>query len=121
MSSFSKLGGGGQGLTVASESRDGAVIVTPTGDIDLSGSPTLRAELKKAQANMPAKLLINLANVPYMDSSGIATLVEALQLARKGNTAMVLCGLQDRVRSILEISRLNTVFTIADSAEAALR
>jgi anti-sigma B factor antagonist len=113
-------GGAGEALSVRSESRDGATIVRPQGDIDLAGSPTLRQEIKKAQAGGPKRLIIDLGGVPYMDSSGVATLVEAMQLARKGGTKLVLCGLQDKVRSIFEIARLDTVFTITPSVETAL-
>lgn len=111
---------GGDTLSVQTESRDGAVIVRPAGDIDLSGSPTLRQEIKKAQGSAPKRLVIDLAAVPYMDSSGVATLVEAMQIARRGGTRLVLCGLQDKVRSIFEIARLDTVFTITPSVDAAL-
>jgi anti-sigma B factor antagonist len=120
MASFSKPGA--ESLTVRSEAIEGAVVVTPTGDIDLAGSPTLRQEIKKVQTtDKPARLIINLANVPYMDSSGVATLVEAMQNARRSNSKLVLCALQDRVRSIFEIARLDTVFTIVDSTEAAMK
>lgn len=111
---------GAEGLTINSEKRGNAVIVTPVGDIDLAGSPTLRAELKKLQTGA-ALTVINLAQVPYMDSSGVATLVEAMQIARRSNSKLVLCAMQDRVRSIFEIARLNTVFTIVDSLETALK
>ena len=56
----------------------------------------------------------------YMDSSGLATLVEALQNSRKGAVPLSLCALSPRVRSILEIARLNTVFSLFDSREQAL-
>ena len=108
-------------MTVNTETRDGAVILLPQGDIDLNGSPTLRHELRKAQTGKPTKLVIDLTSVPYMDSSGVATLVEAMQAARKSGSRLVLCGLQDRVRSIFEIARLDTVFTIVPNAEAALK
>jgi anti-sigma B factor antagonist len=54
-----------------------------------------------------------------MDSSGVATLVEAMQIARKQSTRLVLCGMQSKVRSIFEIARLDRVFTIVDDREAA--
>lgn len=108
-------------MTVKTESRDGATFVIPTGDIDLNVSPTLREELRKAQAAKPKKLVIDLSGVPYMDSSGVATLVEAMQIARRGNIRLVLCGLTDRVRSIIEITRLDTVFTIVPDATAAMK
>ena len=65
------------------------------------------------------RLVIDLSAVPFMDSSGVATLVEALQVQRRGSNKLVLCGLQPKVRSIFEIARLDMVFAIADDASAA--
>lgn len=109
-----------EGIRVQSEMKDGAVIVAPEGDVDLSRSPVLRTSLKQALTAKPSRLVIDLGLVDYMDSSGVATLVEALQIARKSGTKMVLCGMKDRVRSIFEIARLDTVFTIAATREAAM-
>lgn len=111
---------GADTLVVKVENRDGAVIVRPAGDIDLSGSPTLRQEIRKVTTDKPARLIIDLSGVPYMDSSGVATLVEAMQIARRNNTKLILCALQVKVRSIFEIARLDTVFTIVDTVETAL-
>ncbi len=100
--------------------RDGdAVIVSPTGDVDLHRSPAFRERLKKAVEGKPRRLIVNLAEVPYMDSSGVATLVEAMQIARRQSMTLVLCGVQARVRSILEIARLDQLFKIADDPAAA--
>lgn len=109
-------------LTITLEQPDGALVVIPKGDIDLAGSPTLRQELKKFQTLKPApsRMIIDLSGVPYMDSSGVATLVEAMQIARKASTKLVLCGLQDKVRSIFEIARLDTVFAIAADRPSAM-
>jgi anti-sigma B factor antagonist len=108
------------GITVKSEVRDGATFVTPVGEVDLTASPVLRQELKKLQGDRPQRLIVDLSQVPYMDSSGVATLVEAMQIARKNNTKLVLCGMQQKVRSIFEIARLDTVFAIAPDAAQAL-
>jgi anti-sigma B factor antagonist len=110
----------GAGLNVRTETRGGALVVAPAGDIDLTASPQLREELRKAQVGRPVRLVVDLAGVPYMDSSGVATLVQALQVARRNSTKMVLCGLTDRVRSIFEIARLDTVFTIVTDMDAAI-
>lgn len=107
-------------MKVNAETRDGAVILAPEGDIDLAHSPTLRNSLRQAHISKPQRLIVDLSMVDYMDSSGVATLVEALQTARRNNTKMVLCGMKDRVRSIFEIARLDTVFAIVDSRDAAL-
>ena len=81
---------------------------------------TAAERLGAALADRPARLIIALDNVPYMDSSGVATFVEAMQLARNSGSRLVLCGLQDRVRSVFEIARLDMVFTIVADADAAM-
>lgn len=111
---------GNAGLTIRTESRGDAVLVQPAGDVDLTASPVLRQALKQVLQAKPARLIVDLSSVPYMDSSGVATLVEAMQIARKNGTRMMLCALQDKVRSIFEIARLDTVFTIYATPEAAI-
>lgn len=108
-------------LQVKSHKRDQTTIVQATGDVDLTGSPTLRMELRKAAGEKPVRLVIDLSEVGYMDSSGVATLVEAMQITRKGNTKLVLCGLQSRVRSVFEIARLDSIFTIVPSLDEAIQ
>jgi len=106
-------------MEVLVQSLGQAVIVSPTGEVDLSVARELQAHLKKAMESRPARLVVDLAKVPYMDSSGVATLVEAMQITRKQSTKLVLCGLQDKVRSIFEIARLDRVFTIVGTPDEA--
>ncbi|MFM9996076.1 MAG: STAS domain-containing protein [Phycisphaerales bacterium] len=103
------------------ERAEGSIVVSPTGDVDLARSPALRGALREAQAGKPPRVVVDLSQVDYMDSSGVATLVEAYQIARRNSTKMVLCGLRDRVKSIFEIARLDTVFSITDSRDDALK
>ncbi|MBC7835618.1 MAG: STAS domain-containing protein [Phycisphaerales bacterium] len=110
----------GDTLTVRWEAKGGGIVVTPVGDVDLTASPVLRQALKQVQATRPNVMVVDLTGVPYMDSSGVATLVEAMQIARKNGTRMALSGLQEKVKSIFEIARLDTVFTIRPTADAAL-
>lgn len=96
------------------------VLLKPVGEIDLSRAPSLRHQISDAQRSKPRRLVIDLADVPYMDSSGVATLVEAMQIARRAGQKLILCALQDRVRSIFEIARLDMVFTIVNSTDEAM-
>lgn len=95
------------------------IVVEVSGDVDLSRSPRLRTALATASAGKPQRLVVDLAKVSYMDSSGVATLIEGLQAARRNSTKFFLAALQPRVRSILEIARLDTVFKIAATVEEA--
>lgn len=101
------------------EPLDDGLLVEIEGDIDLSRSPELRQALLGFAGEEPQRLIVDLAGVQYMDSSGVATLVEALQHQRRHEGRMVLCGLGPKVRSIFEIARLDMVFTIVDDVEAA--
>jgi anti-sigma B factor antagonist len=101
------------------ETVEGALIVRPRGEIDLGRSPSLRQQLTEAMSRKFNRMVIDLSDVPYMDSSGVATLVEAMQQSRRSGSKLVLCGMQDKVRSIFEIARLDTVFTIVADCEEA--
>ena len=81
---------------------------------------TMRSRQKKGLALLRGRLVLDLSQVDYMDSSGVATLVEALQQCRTRQTALVLSGLQARVRSVFEIAKLDSVFTIRTDLDAAL-
>lgn len=106
-------------LEVSTRQLGDAIVVMPVGDIDLTASPSFRGELKKVLDQRKPRIIIDLTGVPYMDSSGVATLVEAMQLSRKAKIRLVLCCLQDRVRSIFEIAKLEMVFTITPTVDAA--
>lgn len=110
-----------EAMDVRVEERDGAVLVIPTGDVDLHSSPTMRERLRKAAAGKPQRLIVDLTSVPYMDSSGVATLIEAMQISRRQQTLLVLCGLQDRVRSMFQIAKLEQVFRITPTADEAMK
>jgi anti-sigma B factor antagonist len=100
-----------------------AVLVSVRGEIDLHNSPELRGVLLEVLAkHSPKKLVLNLGQVPYMDSSAIAVLVEALQRIRKGGGRIFLTDLQPRVKGLLEIARLDTIFIVCkDEADALSR
>jgi anti-sigma B factor antagonist len=107
-------------IEVKQEQRGGTTVLTPLGEIDLSRAPALRTHLSQALNDNPSRLVIDLQEVPYMDSSGVATFVEAMQLARRNDSKLILCGLQDRVRSIFEIARLDMVFKIVSDCDEAM-
>ena len=108
-------------MTVEQATEGSTVVLAPKGEIDMAHSPSLQKTIAAVQADKPPKLVLDLAGVPYMDSSGIATIVEALQTSMRHKTKLVLCNLSPRVRSAFEISRLIQMFSIADSRDAALK
>ncbi len=107
-------------LIPAARNEGDAALLSIRGEIDLHNSPELRTEI--LQLLVPGtikKLILNLAEVPYMDSSAIAVLVEALQKLRKTGGKIYLTNLQPRVKGLLEIARLDSIFVISkDEADA---
>jgi len=96
--------------------EQGALVVAFNGDIDLQSSPEARQVLLEAVGkNMP--ILVDLSGVGYIDSSGVASLVESFQTARKGGQNLVLVSVSDGAKRVLQLARLDKVFTICDSLE----
>ena len=110
----------GSELTPVARKEGDALIVSVRGEIDLQNSPELRTELIDLLAkHSPNRVVLNLTQVPYMDSSAIAVLVELLQKVRKTEGKVYLTNLQPRVKGLLEIARLGSIFGIVnDEAEA---
>jgi anti-sigma B factor antagonist len=90
-----------------------------SGEIDLQHSPDVRRKLMELMFER-RDVLVDLAQVSYIDSSGVASLVEAYQMARRNATRFVLVAVSQPVMRVLQLARLDKVFTLADSAEAAL-
>jgi anti-sigma B factor antagonist len=65
-------------------------------------------------------IVVDLQDVRYMDSSGVATLIEGYKLCQKNNGRFVLAGLKPEVREVFELTRLDRVFEIYDTSQLAL-
>ena len=108
-------------IVPAARLEDDALVASIRGEIDLHNSPALRTEvLDLLTRHEPRKLVFNLAEVPYMDSSAIAVLVEAQRRMRKSGGQIYLTHLQPRVKSLLDIARLTLIFGIAKDEQEAL-
>lgn len=98
--------------------QDGYRIVAVSGEVDLSWSAEIRAAiLAGLEARRP--VLVELAAVEYIDSSGVASFVEGYQRARKERLQFGLVAVSAQVMAVLKLARLETVFPIhADLAAA---
>lgn len=90
------------------------------GEVDLHVSPSIAALLTRMIEKKPPKVIVDLSRVSYIDSSGLAVLIEAMQNIEQYGGQFALAGLQETVRVIFEIARLDQVFRIFPDAEAAL-
>lgn len=98
-------------LQVVQKSQDGLCVVTANGEIDLSSSPKLRQALLAAIDDYEA-VQVQLTDIAYMDSSGVATLVEALKASRAKSRQFELLAPSTPVLKVLQLARLDALFKI---------
>jgi anti-sigma B factor antagonist len=106
-------------MQIEKSQSDGVTTLILTGEIDLHASPTLRAELQACAGEKIPVLLVDFTGVDYIDSSGLATFIEYVRETGAFKGQIALYGLKKKVRTIFDLVRLNELFTITDSAEAA--
>jgi len=111
-------------VTMKSSTRqvDGVTIVDLSGRITLGeGSTMLRDIVRDMIAKGNKKILLNLGDVTYIDSSGIGELVSAFTTVRNGGGELKLLNLTKKVHDLLQITKLYTVFDIKDDEAAAIQ
>jgi anti-sigma B factor antagonist len=97
----------------------GVVVASLSGDVDLESSPLAR-ELLLGLVRGGRSVLVDLSAVSYIDSSGVASLIEAFQLARRGGTGFALLSPTPSALRVLQLARLDRVFTIHATLADAL-
>lgn len=101
-------------MEVNIRNEDGFTVVALSGEVDLHYSPEARKQIL-AQLDKDNHVLVDLSGVSYIDSSGIASLVEGFQLARNKKLQFGLIGVSDAAHQVLQLARLDKVFLIKDS------
>jgi anti-sigma B factor antagonist len=100
---------------------ENTTILDVIGDIDLANSPAVRrALLAELREKKIPRVIMNLQGVKYIDSSGIASLVEGLKASRDVQARFILFGLSKSAREVLQLSRLIKLFEIYENEEQAL-
>ena len=108
-------------MQIATRHSDKTTILDVSGDIDMATSPELRkALLRELRELRIPRVVLNLKEVRYIDSSGVASLVEALKASRDLGSRLVLFGLNSAVREVLQLSKLVRIFEITDTEEQAV-
>jgi anti-sigma B factor antagonist len=95
-------------------------VIRLAGSVDLEHSPEIRQRLLDAVAGR-GNIFVDLSEVTYIDSSGIACLVEALQAARNHSANLGLVAVSRQAMRVLELARLDMVFSIHDDLPSALQ
>lgn len=106
-------------MTVSVSERDGAQVITLAGEIDLQTSGQVR-EVVLGCLRQPGPVVVDMGAIAYIDSSGVASLVEGFQVARRQGSGFVLAAVSPAALRVIRLARLDRVFTLADDVDAAL-
>jgi anti-sigma B factor antagonist len=108
-------------MQISTRQIGNSTIVDVVGDITLYNSPEMRKVLLDLlKVKHVARLIVNLERVKYIDSAGIASLVEGLKLSRDLKSGFALYGLSPTARQVLELTRLIKVFEVHNNEQEAL-
>ena len=106
-------------MEINSREENNVSIIILEGEVDISSTDLIRGKLKKLIDEKKKAIVINLANVPYIDSSGLGVFVETMQEMGKYGGELKLAGLTDDVKKVFELTRLTNFFSIfAEEKEA---
>lgn len=107
-------------MNLQTKSQNGVTVVALSGEYSMHNSPDLDRALKNLLASGQTRLVIDLSQVSYMDSSAIATLVECFRQVNQNKGAFALAALHEKLKPIFDLLHLEKVFKIFPSvAEAA--
>ena len=108
-------------MQIAARHLDKITVFDISGDIDLATSPELRKALLRELRDLKIpRVVLNLERVRYIDSSGVASLVEALKASRDVGSRLVLFGVNRTIREVLQLSKLLKLFEIYENEEQSV-
>jgi anti-sigma B factor antagonist len=96
------------------------VVLSIEGSVDIYTSPELRGELKVALDQQAPRVIVDMTGVKFVDSSGLATLIEALQRIHAYEGKLYLCSLSSSVLGVFQLANLDNIFQIKPNRDAAL-
>ena len=107
-------------MAVRIDPKQGLTVCHIDGEIDINSSPMIKKSFDKLISQKTPKIVINLSKVTYVDSSGLATLVEILKNMRSYNGKMRLACMSPKIKSLFEITKLEKLFEILADEETAI-
>jgi len=107
-------------MSVKIEPKNGLTVCYIDGEVDINSSPDIKKSFDKLISKKTPKIVINFSKVAYVDSSGLATLVELLKNMKAYSGRMRLVGLSPKIKSLFEITKLEKLFEIMNTEDEAI-
>lgn len=99
---------------------NGVTVLAPSGRLDVAGAPALREALGEVVRDVPAKVVIDMAGVSFVDSTGLGSVIAALKQIRGTQGELRLAAPNQQIRVVLELTTLDRVFPYYATVEEAL-
>ncbi len=107
-------------MKISEEKKGDVMVCSIEGEINLNTSPELRKAFDSFIRDDLKKVVIDFSQVLYIDSSGLATLIELFQRLKKNGGALRIAKMSEKVKSVFEVTKLHKLFEIYDAQELAL-
>ncbi len=108
-------------MKIREEKRNDSVVCFLEGEININNSPELRKSFDGIISRGEKKVIIDFSAVSYIDSSGLATLIEMFQRLKKIGGKLRFSNMEQKIKNVFEITKLHKLFEIFDTQEAALK
>ena len=108
-------------MKIEEQRHNDVVVCLPEGEININNSPQLRKAFDDIIKRNEKKILVDFSKVSYIDSSGLATLIEMHQRLKKTGGKLRFSGMDQKVKNVFEITKLHKLFEIFDTQEMALK
>ena len=107
-------------MPIRLENKNNLTVCHIDGEIDINSSPGIKKAFDKLIAKKEPKVVVNFSKVSYVDSSGLAALVEVLKNMRQYGGRLRLTNLSPKIKSLFEITKLEKLFDIVAEEEEAV-
>ena len=108
-------------MNIETKENNGVFVLYIKGEMDLNSSPDVKKEFDKIVEAKHFNIVINFQDMPYIDSSGLATIVDFFKTIKENDGQLILCELLEKVKKLFVITRLDKLFKIIDTEEQALK
>jgi len=108
-------------MKIAYDKKNDVTVCRVEGEININTSPELRKAFDSFININAVKILMDFNGVSYIDSSGLATIIELLQRLKKIGGKFRICSMNQKVKNVFEVTKLHKLFEIFDNEEAALK
>jgi len=107
-------------MIIAERQVESTEIIELQGELDASTTAEVRAELRRRLASGKTRFILDLSNVPFLDSSGLSVLVTTLKTAREMGGDIALLSPSAQAKALIELTRLHRIFEIFDGEDDAV-